>query len=407
MRCPMKYRRFVLFGAVTAVLALASMPIAGQEPQAAAGTAASAWTPTQTAWGDPDLQGIWRGLHRINFQRPPALEGKEFLTDEEVATLEKRADERNEIKLQGKQENWGDRYQPNYNSVVSYSPERARYAKRTSAIVDPPDGLLPAWTLEQVKYYEAREAATLGRGEADWVVDRPTAERCIPVVPQPVLGYWGMTLSGRSTTASLPAHVVALGAGFSNGASGGGPYRIVQDSGYVVIVMEQAGLGGGIAGSRIIPLDGRPALSEKFRHWMGAARGHWDGDTLVVVTTNIRYPGPIITSHGGTYPGTGETLTFTERFTRLGPDTMEYRYTVDDPGVYVRPYTVMHELTLDDAYKVSKIICHEGHDDMPSSLSAGRFDEITAIDNAADTRHEREPRFDKLKEEAIEAARQR
>jgi len=173
-----------------------------------------------------------------------------------------------------------------------------------------------------------------------------------------------------------------------------------------VILEEEAGIGGGVGVSRVIPLDGRPALSKTFQHWMGAARGHWDGNTLVVVTTNIRYPGPIITSHGGNYPGTGETLTFTERLTRLDADTIEYRYTVDDPKVYVRPYTVMHELTRDDAYKVSKIICHEGHDDTPSALSAGRFDEETAIDNANETRLEREERFEEMKAEAIEAAKQ-
>ena len=401
----MKHHRLVLFGAVAAVVALASTPMAGQAPRAEADTAASGWTQPRTAWGDPDLQGIWRGLHRINFQRPPALKGREFLTDEEVAKLEQASARRKELQLQGKQENWGDRNQPNYNSVVSYSPERTRYAKRTSAVIDPPDGILPAWTLEQVKYYEEREAVTRGRGEADWVVDRPTAERCIPVVPKPILGFWGMALSGRSKGIPTNPLVNALGAGFSNGASGGGPYRIVQGPGYVVILEEEQGIGGGVGVSRVVPLDGRPALSKTFQHWMGAARGHWDGNTLVVVTTNIRYPGPIITSHGGNYPGTGEGLTFTERLTRLDADTIEYRYTVDDPKVYVRPYTVMHELTRDDAYKVSNMICHEGHDDTPAALSAGRFDEVTAVDNANETRLEREERFDEMKAEAIEAAK--
>ncbi|MDA1097098.1 MAG: hypothetical protein O3B84_07580, partial [Chloroflexi bacterium] len=230
--------------------------------------------------------------------------------------------------------------------------------------------------------------------------------RCIPVVPKPILGFWGMALGGRSSGIPTNPGVLALGAGFSNGTNGGGPYRIVQGPGYVVILEEEVGIGGGIGVSRVVPLDGRPALSKTHQHWMGTARGRWDGNTLVVVTTNIRFPGPIITSHGPTYPGTGETLTFTERFTPLGPDTMEYRYTVDDPGVYVRPYTVMHEWTRDDAYKVSKIICHEGHDDKPATLSAGRFDEETAIDNANEARHEREERFEEMKAEAIEAAKQ-
>ena len=124
------------------------------------------------------------------------------------------------------------------------------------------------------------------------------------------------------------------------------------------------------------------------------------------MTTNILYPGPTITSHGPTYPGSGETLTFTERFTLLDSDTIEYRYTVADPAVYVRPYTVMHELTRDDAYKVSSMLCHEGHDDSPSALASGRFDEVTSIDNADEARHERQERFQEVKAQAIETAKQ-
>ena len=117
----------------------------------------------------------------------------------------------------------------------------------------------------------------------------------------------------------------------------------------------------------------------------------------MVVTKNLVYPGPVITSYGPTYPGDGSTLTFTERFTRTGPDSMDFRYTVDDPGVYVQPYTVQHNMTLDNAYKISPVICHEGHDDMPSALAAGRFDELTAIDNANDARIPRKLRFEEVK----------
>jgi hypothetical protein len=172
-----------------------------------------------------------------------------------------------------------------------------------------------------------------------------------------------------------------------------------------VILQEQQGLGGGNAGSRVIPLDGRPALAQKFRQWMGSARGHFEGqNTLVVVTTNITYPGPVITVYGPNYPGTGSTLTFTERFTRTGPDTMVYRYTVDDPGVYVQPYTVQHELGLYNDYKISSVICHEGHDDMPSALASGRFDEVTATDFVVESINQRAPRLKELKDEAMQAA---
>ena len=405
----MQCRRLVLCGASALVVAvMASVPVAGQAPGAAAiNTAAGAatYTPPRTAWGDPDVAGVWRGRHAISFEREPG-ETREFLTDAEVAEMERKADVRNDLRLEGKSENRGNRNQPNYNSVVSYNAERAQHAKRTSAIIDPPDGLLPAWTLEQVKYYEKREAMTAGRGDSDSWIDRPTSERCIPVIAPPILGFWGMALKGVNAGVAETAGTNNQGEGYSNTSrGGGGPYRIVQSPGYAVILQEQSGLGGGIAGSRVIPLDGRPALAQKFQHWMGSARGHWEGgNTLVVVTTNILYPGPHITSYGDNYPGDGSTLTFTERFMRTGPETMEYRYTVDDPGVYVRPYTVLHELGLYSDYKISNLICHEGHDDMPSALAAGRFDEVTASDNAMDTRNQRAPRLKQLKEEAMKAA---
>ena len=403
--CQVQYRRLVLVGALAVVVAVAaSAPVAAQAPQAAGSTAAAAYTAPRTAWGDPDVQGVWRGRQRISFEREPG-ETREFLTDAEVAEMERKADVRNDGRLNGKSENRGNRNQPNYNSVVSYNAERSQHAKRTSAIIDPPDGLLPAWTLEQVKYYAEREAMTAGRGDSDSWTDRPTSERCIPVIAPPVLGFWGMALKGEAGGVAETAGTNNVGEGYSNSRSGGGPYRIVQSPGYAVILQEQQGLGGGNAGSRVIPLDGRPALAQKFRHWMGSARGHWEGgNTLVVVTTNITYPGPVITSYGPNYPGTGSTLTFTERYTRTGPDTMVYRYTVDDPGVYVRPYTVQHELGLYNDYKISAVICHEGHDDMPAALAAGRFDEITAIDNLNDVVSQRAPRIKQLKEEAMKAA---
>ena len=237
-------------------------------------------------------------------------------------------------------------------------------------------------------------------------MDRPTSERCIPVIAPPILGFWGMALKGINAGVAETSTTLNVWEGYSNTIGGGpfGPYRIVQSPGYVVILEEEQGIGGGNSGSRVIPLDGRPAPSKTFRHWMGTSRGHFEGNTLVVVATNIVYPGPQITSYGDNYPGDGSTLTFTERFTRTGPDTMDYRYIVDDPGVYVQPYTVRHEWTLDNDYKTSNVICHEGHDDMPSALAAGRFDEVTAIDNADDTRNRREPRLKELKEEAMKAA---
>ena len=401
----MTYCRVALMGAV----AVAFVGMAPAQSAAQAPPSAAAFTAPKTAWGDPDLEGVWRGLERISFERQPG-ETREFFTDAEVAEKEAKEAARNTLRLQGKQENRGFRNQANYNSIVGYSDERVRYAKRTSAIIDPPDGRLPMWTVEQLKHYEMREALTEGRGDSDWTIDRPTSERCIPVLAPPIQDNFGMGLRGTRVTSAAFAFSAAAGtvdggaSGGGSGTSADGPYRFVQGPGYVVILEEEQGVGGGNAASRIISLDGRAALPATFRHFTGTSRGRWEGNTLVVVTTNIVYPGPVITSYGPTYPGDGSTLTYTERYTRTGPTTMDYRYTVNDPGVYVQPYTVQHNMTLDNAYKVSAVICHEGHDDMPSALAAGRNDEITAIDNAMDAVIPRKARFKEMKEAVMKAA---
>ena len=394
----MKTYRWLVLSGVVAIIAMASIPIAAQAPRPAASTAAPTWTPPRTAWGDPDLQGIWRGAGGAPFERPPQFEGREFLTDTEVAERIERGERRKALQLAGKQENRGFRNQPNYNSIISYSADPVRVSRRTSAIIDPSDGHLPPWTLEQVNRYEAREAATLGRGEADWTVDRPSGERCIPVVDAPVLGFWGMSLGGRTGGVAEADDTNNVGEGFGNGGGGGAGGRIVQAPGYLAITHEEAG------DYQIIPLDGRPHLGSKLRQWQGDPVGHWEGNTLVIETTNIKYPYPVITSYGPAYPGDGETLRFIQRYTRVGPDTIEYSQTVDDPAVYTRPYTVVGELRRDDLYKVSAPICHEGHDDMPSALASARVDEESALENAADTRRQRESRLKQLKERAIKAA---
>lgn len=400
-RFQMKYRYRVLSCALVGIVAMMPMAVAAQTAGQAAG---SAYDPPRTPWGDPDLQGLWRGLHEVPFVRPPEYKDRQFRTDAEIAELERKAEASNELRRLGKQENRGFRNQPNYNSIVGYSPEKARFSRRTSAIVDPADGQLPPWTVEQVNRYEWRESVSLGRGDADWTVDRPASERCIPIMRTPALTNWGMATSGRPAGPQATAGTVQGGAAFFvNTSSGGGPRRIIQGPGYVAIVIEE-----GVETYHIIPLNRSPHVGPKFKHWLGDARGHWEGTTLVVETTNIKYNYPIVLTYqdGGTglYPGEGNTLRFVERFTMVGPDTIEYRYTVEDPSVYTRPYTVVHELTRNDGYKISSPICHEGHDDMPAALGSARLDEETHIQNQLDMVQEREPRLKELKEEAIRAA---
>lgn len=402
----MTYRP-VLFAVVAAMAAVASVPMAGQAPRGA-DSAAAASLP-RTAWGDPDLQGIWRNFVRqLPFERPAEFEGREFRTEAEISALTRFNDEFAEKQRSGTAERRGFRSLQIYDSRFGYNEDPVRISRRTSAIIDPPDGRLPPWTAEQIKHYEARLAATRGRGWADTWEDRPPAERCIKVVTAPHVTLWGLGYGDQDRTSQLQTAGGQTGvqgsradvvdqSGISRNASGPSVTRILQAPGYVVMVMEEAG------DYAIIPLDGRPALGPTFRHWGGEPRGRWDGNTLVVEITNIRYEGPLITTYGvRQYPGSGETLRVIERYTRLDADTLEYRYTIDDPKVYTRPYTALHELSRDDQYKISPHLCHENNRDMGGVLANARADEADALQPAVTAMREREARLEELKRERLE-----
>jgi hypothetical protein len=174
----------------------------------------------------------------------------------------------------------------------------------------------------------------------------------------------------------------------------------MQTPGYVTIFQQQEGE------YSIIPTDGRPVPGKKVRQYYGVKRARWDGNTLVIETTNIRYsPFPVIQNGSfGMYPGTGETLKVTERFTRTDADNIEYRYTVEDPAVYVRPYTVLHELFRDDNYKHTPDLCHENNRDMSGLFANSRGDEQQALENGVHSANLRKPRIVELKKGAQEAA---
>ena len=403
----MRYRCLVLFGALAAVTAVASVPLAGQAPQAAGSAAASttSWT-ERTAWGDPDLQGLWRLWAGAELERAEEFAGRAFLTDAEVAAKRASAEERQAFRLSGQSTNRALRRQENYNSVFSQSDEQVRVSRRTSMIIDPPDGLLPPWTLEQVKRWEDREAATRGRGEGQSVEDVNAGARCIQNLRAAQVGAWGLGFGGRKSTAAAGEDTaldrVALGRGGGGGAGfvlGLTTKRILQAPGFVGVINAAFGHGD----HHIIPLDGRPV--PKIRQWMGTARGHWDGNTLVVEITNVYYPYPIIPVAGfGGYAGSGETLKVTERFTRTGPDSLDYRLTVEDPAVYTRPYTVVGDMFRDDNHKSEPSMCHENNRNMGNVLANARADEFQAIENGAYSARGRQPRLEELKKRAQEAA---
>ena len=315
----MTYRGLVLLTVVGAMVAMIEVPIAGQAPEAQAAAAkklqadaeaaaaagrmrprpweaplTTPWTHPRTPWGDPDIQGMWSNYERVPLQRHPDLKGREFWTDAEIAAQEAKINATQAVQGQGKQASTGFRDQQNYNNIVNWPGfEWVHVSRRTSAIIDPPDGRLPAWTLEQVKRYEEREAITLPRGDADWTTDRPPGERCIADFDVPNISNWGMGVTDDAD----------LSFGASNGSGGdlrGNAIRFVQTPGYITITRENVS-GRGEQIFNVIRLDGRPHLPKVFTQYRGDAIGRFEGNTLVVEYTNIKYYGPYLLSYGGSH----------------------------------------------------------------------------------------------------------
>jgi hypothetical protein len=216
--------------------------------------------------------------------------------------------------------------------AVHDSPTSAR---RRAMVVEPPDGRVPVmkWA-EDKRDYDLAHIPDAPEHETPWV-------RCI--------------------TRGHPAGMFP--AGYNNA------YQIIQIPGYVVIAFEM------IHETRIIPIDGRPRLGDGIRHWNGEPRGRWEGNTLVVESTNYNNKGSIATSAAtGRMRGIPQTeaMRVIERFTRTGERTIEYSVTIDDPKVYTRPWTVAMPLNRDDNYRMLEYSCHEGNYALPNALSAGR-----------------------------------
>src|SRR5438128_4915795 len=267
-----------------------SLTGAAQQP-AANKTVASkpAWTPPKTPWGEPDLQGIWPLNHLIStpFQRQEKYGDRRFMTDEEFAAAQKSAEARN----------------TRFESGAIPQADSGQATRLTSLMSDPPNGRFPALTAKGKELYDKmRGSYKPGQTVFDSPEDFDSWDRCI--------------------TRGLP--VSMLPRNYNNGI------RIMQSPGYVVIVLEMA------HEARIIPTNGRPALDPSIKQWLGESRGRWEGNTLVVETTNFNGK-PAMTNAG--VPGapplnpSSENMRFSERFTRTSDDTIEYKMTVVDPDV--------------------------------------------------------------------------
>jgi hypothetical protein len=324
--------------AAAALLAAWTVPAGSQgtpgtSPAKAAG-AAKKWTPPRTSWNHPDLQGIWNNGTTTPLERPKDLADREFLTDEEWAARAKDASTRAEADRRPED--------PDGDLALAYNNEwwdRGVPLKRTSLIVDPANGRLPPLTPEGQKRVAARAAAAKQRGPADSWEDRPLQERC--------LLYHG--------TPPFPT-------GYNNN------YQIAQTREHVAIRYEM------LAETRIIPLDGRQHLGSKLRQWMGNSRGRWEGDTLVVETTNysnkttFRFPA-------------SEDLRIVERFTRTDPDNIDYRFTVHDPTMYTTPWTAILPLAKAPG-PIYEYACHEANYGMTNLLKGHRYEEQVAAEEA-------------------------
>ena len=332
--------RSALFAAAAAVAFLCITQPAVAEAQ----VGSEGWTPPRLADGRPDLGSVWDFRTITPLERPDEFAGQQVLTDEDEATLVKRAVERQIDRppapggVGGYNQFWIDRG----TNVVG--------DRRTSLIVDPPDGKLPSLTsnaFRQVGSLDADLASQLpvryraGGMGADGPEDRGLAERCL-------VGF----------NAGPP---MAPG-GYNNNM------QLFQTSDYVVVVTEM------VHDARIVPLDGRPHLPSSIRQWSGNSRGRWEHDTLVVETTNFTDKtasfGPVIT----TAYGIGRTLHLTERFSRTAEDTLLYQYTVTDPATFTRPFTV--EIPMKRGEVLYEYACHEGNYGLMDILAGARAQEI-------------------------------
>ena len=322
----MKARHLVLLLAGILVVSLAPAPAAAQNEM------------PRTAWGAPDLQGIWDFRTITPMERPEELGDQEFLTAEEAANLEQATVDRNEQLLQAEARrteaggNVGA-----YNNFWMDRGTRTVSNRRTSLIVDPPNGRVPPVTADG---QARKDAVAVRRGRpAFGPEDRSIGERCL-------LGF----------NAGPPMEPRA----YNNHA------QLFQTPDHVVILNEM------VNDSRIIPLDGRDHLSEDVTQWRGDSRARWEGDTLVVETRNF-HTDTAFSERQGSSPD----MLLTERFTRIDDETLLYAATMDDPSTWTQPWTFEVTMFRTDE-PVYEYACHEGNIGMDGILAGARADDVRA-----------------------------
>jgi len=345
----MRHRSLASFGVLLvaiAVIAVATHRVAGQTaPPASAKPAPAAqatkkWTAPRTPDGQPDLQGYWTNSTYVPLERSDKVT-KAFYTEQEFAALVKDAAAR-----ENEQTEPGTVADVHYD-FTQFGLDRSQSAfvkndLRTSMIVDPPNGKMPPLTTEGQKRAADRAAERRRMGATtDAVQNMPIGTRCLI-----------MAGSGPPM----------MNAGYNSN------YQIVQGQGYVMILVEM------IHDARIIPIDSRAALPENMRQWMGDSHGHWEGDTLVIETTNLNGKNP--------FRGSSERMKVTERLWRVDANTLGYRFTIDDPSTWTSPWTAEAPMTK-SVGPIFEHACHEGNYGVRNTLAGARREEKEAAEAAA------------------------
>ena len=306
-----------------ALVLLCPTPVAGQGKK---------WIAPRTPDGQPDIQGIWTNATITPLERPKELAGKEVFTEQEAAEYEKRIVQNSNRDRRGRDSD--SDLSGAYNELWFDRGAKVVPTRRTSLVVDPPDGKIPPLTPEAQRAAEARTEAAKRPPAGPEDLGLPV--RCI---------VW--------PTSGPPL----LPTAYNNN------YQILQTPGYVTILIEM------IHDFRIIPLDGRPHIAKNIRQWLGDSRGHWEGKTLVVDTTNFTDK-----TH---FMGSGQNLRLVERFTRTDENTILYQFTVEDPTAFTRPWRGEVPLTKAPG-PIYEYACHEGNYSMVNMLKGARIQEKEA-----------------------------
>ena len=334
----------------------AAIKAAAERMRAEAG-AQKNWTVPRTPWGDPDLRGLWHLATYTPLQRPPHLADKPFYTEEEAIAAFKRAVEADaEVDPRTVHYDWKE-----------YSMDAwqggARPSVRTSLIVDPPDGRLPPLTDAAKQRQAARAAAAKLRNPEVSIL---TFGNFLSTYTRCIIGQTAVPLiqggNPGANSEDLAASVTAEALFF-------------QSPGYVTILHQSNN------DVRIIPLDGRPPVPSNVRQWWGDARGRWEGNTLVVETTNFkdRTPAPNMF-------GTSDGLRVVERFTRIAPNTIRYEYTLTDPNTWTRPWSAEAHLPRVEPMVIYEFACHEQNYGLINVIRGARIREREAAARASASR---------------------